>query len=151
MPPTSMSALLVVLVAVVPGAVFCWTLESGAALDGGTFPERVLRYIALSVVFGLVLAGPGYAAWRAAVCGRPFGAGQVALLLAGAAAAIALPTGAGLVLAGLHATRHDRRGWRRVRRLLTGDAERRLLLLAFALSGTRPDGDPNRPVPPADP
>ncbi len=81
MPPNTVPGLLIVLVFVLPGAVYTWAYERQNSAYGVTFTDRLLRFIAASVIFHLVLAWPEYALYRLAVAGRDrVLSGQFALL-----------------------------------------------------------------------
>jgi hypothetical protein len=129
MPPTNAVALLVLLVAVLPGSVYTWAFERQASAYGVTLADRVLRFVGVSVVFDLVLAWPAYGVWRVAFAGRSFGGGQFALAWAALFAAFGVPALAGTVVGGLYTSRRDGHGWGRLRRLLTRGGESRLLRL----------------------
>lgn len=127
MVPTTWTALLLLLVAVLPGATFTFGFERQVSAYGVTLADRVLRFVAVSVVFDLLLAWPAYAAYRVWFSGQPLGAGQVAAAWAGTFVAAALPAAVGSALGGLYATRNSRTGWRWLRRWLPPPYEARLL------------------------
>lgn len=126
--PSTAADLLIVLVAVLPGSIFTWAYERQNSAYGVAFADRVLRFIAVSVIFHLLLAWPEYGIFRVTIEGRrQLATGQFALLWAGACLLAALPAVAGTVLGGLYATRTARTGWTWVRRHLSAAGETRLL------------------------
>jgi Family of unknown function (DUF6338) len=128
MPPDSLLALGILLVAVLPGAIYTWAFEREAGPYGVTLADRVLRFVAGSTVMHLVLGWPEYLVFRLAIEGRErILAGQFAVLWLGLLVLAALPAAAGTVLGELYATRTARTGWRGLRRWLTANQERRLL------------------------
>lgn len=132
MVPSTAVGLLIVLVFVLPGSVFTWAVERQTSAYGVTFADRVFRFIAVSVIFHLVLAWPEYALYRAAVAGRDeVLTGQFALLWVGLVLLVALPALIGTLLGGLYATRTERNGWGPLRRWLTPAGEARLLTVAL--------------------
>lgn len=131
MVPTTTTALLLLVVAVLPGSVYLWAFERQAAAFGVTFADRVLRFVAMSVVFDVLYAWPGYAVYRAAFAGRPLGTGQFTLLWSATAVALAVPYACGSLVGGLYATRTTRAGWTRFRRRVSPEAEAALLRLAI--------------------
>jgi hypothetical protein len=128
MPPDSLLALGILLVAVLPGAIYTWAFEREAGLYGVTLADRMLRFVAGSTVMHLILAWPEYLIYRFAIEGRDqILAGQFAALWIGLLVLAALPAAAGTILGELYATRTSRLGWRGLRRWLTANQERRLL------------------------
>jgi hypothetical protein len=128
--PTTTSALVILVAAVLPGSMYTWAYERQAGDFGVALADRVLRFVAVSLAFDAVLAWPAYAIARTWFVGRGVHAGQFALLWTCVVCALALATGAGAVVGGLYATRTTRAGWYRVRRWLTVERETRLLNLA---------------------
>ena len=128
MPPDSLQALGILLVAVLPGAVYTWAFEREAGLYGVTLADRVLRFVAGSIVMHLILAWPEYLVFRLAIdhAGR-IRTGQFAVLWLGLILLSAIPAAAGTILGELYATRTSRLGWRGLRRWLSANSERRLL------------------------
>jgi len=115
--PNTVSGFLIVLIFVLPGSVYTWAYERQNSAYGVTFTDRVLRFIAVSVIFHLVLAWPEYALYRVAVAGREeVLTGQFALLWLGLLILVAVPATLGTILGGLYATRTDRTGWNWIRR-----------------------------------
>lgn len=126
--PSTVVGVLVILVAVLPGAVYTWAFERQASPFGVTFADRTLRFIGVSVVVHLLAAWPEYAVYRVAIAGRHVVlVGQFLLLWAGLLLLVALPGVAGTVLGGLYATRTTRKGWSGVRKHLSEEQEARLL------------------------
>lgn len=60
MPPASVPALLVLLVAVLPGSVYTWAFERQASRHGVALADRVLRFVGVSAAFALLFAWPAY-------------------------------------------------------------------------------------------
>ena len=125
--PTTWTALLLLLCAVLPGAAFTFALERQIARSGVTLPDRLLRLVAVSAVFDALYAWPAFLAYRAWFAGRPWGPAQFALAWVGAILASLVPTLIGEALGGLHASRTARTGWSRLRRWLPPRAETALL------------------------
>lgn len=132
MPPTSIAALLILVAAVLPGAMYTWAFERQASGYGVTLADRVLRFIATSVLFHLVFGWPEYFLYRIAFSsGRHLAAGQFAAAWTGALLVVGLPAAVGTIIGGLYATRTTRDGWQRIRRRLSPAAEVRLLRIAL--------------------
>lgn len=133
--PTTLVALAVLVVAVLPGGVYTWGFERQAGPFGVTFTDRVLRFLGVSLVFHLLLAWPEYALYRV-LAGRWDGRAQLpvaefALLWGGLVVITAVPFVTGAVIGSLYATRTTRQGWSRLRRgWLTAARETTLLRLA---------------------
>jgi hypothetical protein len=128
MPPDSLLALGILLVAVLPGAIYTWAFEREAGLYGVTLADRLLRFVAGSTFMHLVLGWPEYLVFRLAIEDRErILAGQFAVLWLGLLVLAGLPALAGTILGELYATRTSRTGWRWLRRWLTANRERRLL------------------------
>jgi hypothetical protein len=130
-PPTSIAALLILIAAVLPGAAYTWAFERQASGYGVTLADRVLRFIATSVLFHLVFGWPEYFLYRIAFSSHHLAAGQFAAAWAGALVVIGLPAVAGTITGGLYATRTTRDGWQRIRRHLSSAAEERLLTVTL--------------------
>jgi hypothetical protein len=130
--PTTWTALLLLLVAVLPGATFTFGFERQVSAYGVTLADRVLRFVAVSVAFDLLYAWPAYAAYRLWVADRPPGAGQFALAWAAVVVTAGAPAVLGSVVGGLYATRTSRLGWAWLRRtLLPPRREARLFRIAL--------------------
>ena len=140
MPPTSIAALLILVAAVLPGAMYTWAFERQASGYGVTLADRVLRFIATSVLFHLVFGWPEYVPYRIAFSsGGHLAAGQFAAAWAGALLVVGLPAAVGTIIGGQYATRTTRDGWQRIRRRLSPAAEARLLRIALGRI-SRPSG-----------
>lgn len=131
MPPTSIAALLILVAAVLPGAMYTWAFERQASGYGVTLADRVLRFIATSVLFHLVLGWLEYVLYRIAFSRHHLAAGQFAAAWAGVLLVVGLPAVAGTIIGGLYATRTTRDGWERIRRHLSPESEVRLLTIAL--------------------
>jgi hypothetical protein len=128
MPPNTVVGLLIILVFVLPGSVYTWAYERQTSAFGVTFSDRLIRFIAVSTIFHLVLAWPEYLLYRTAVVGRDHVlTGQFAALWVGMLLLVAVPAVLGTVFGGLYATRTDRTGWEWIRKRLSARAEQRLL------------------------
>ncbi|MGH3320202.1 MAG: DUF6338 family protein [Streptosporangiaceae bacterium] len=130
--PGTVTALLIVIVAVLPGSVYTWAYERQTSPYGVTFADRTLRFIAVSLIFHLVLAWPEYAVYRGAIAGRgSLGLVQFVVLWLGLLVLVAVPASVGTILGGLYATRSTREGLGWLRRRLSAETERRLLRVAL--------------------
>lgn len=129
--PTSIVALLIVVVAILPGSVYTWAYERQASAFGVTFADRTLRFTALSVIFHLALGWPEYWLYRLAFSPENFASGQFAAAWAAGILLMVLPAIIGTVLGGLYATRGTRTGWTWIRNRLSVDQEKRLLRTAL--------------------
>lgn len=131
MQPTTIIAVLLVVIAVLPGSIYTWAYERQASAFGVTFADRTLRFIAISLLFHLVLGWPEYVLYRVAFTGQMFGAGQFAAAWSAALLVVLIPLATGTVLGGLYTTRNSREGWTRLRRRLSPSREQRLVRLAL--------------------
>lgn len=118
--PDSLKTLVILLVAVVPGACFVWGYErvrrhrqgrltiEGQKLEGN---ERVLVFLLAAIGYHLVLGWPEYLAWRYWMRGSSdFTPDRFGLAWVTVACAVALPAAAGWIAARLwplHSTRTD--------------------------------------------
>ena len=131
MPPTTVIAVFIVVVAVLPGSMYTWAYERQASAFGVTFADRTLRFLAVSLLFHLVLAWPEYALYRVAFAGSTFGVWQFAAAWGAALLVVLIPAAIGTVLGGLYTTRNSREGWTWLRQRLSPVREQRLLRLAL--------------------
>lgn len=131
--PTGAPGLLILLLVVLPGAVYTWAYERQTSSYGVTLADRFLRFVAVSVLFQLVLAWPEYGLYRLAVAGhgQQVLSAEFALLWIGAVLLVSLPAVVGTVLGGLYASRTSRSGWRWIRAHLSASAEEAILRLAL--------------------
>lgn len=131
--PGSVAGLLVVLVAVLPGAAYTWAFERQAGSFGVSFADRALRFIGSSMAFHLLLGPVEYVIYRVAIADRQdLAIGQFLLLWTTALVLFALPNASGSLLGGLYRSRSDRGGhWQWVRRHLSPEHEDRLLRFAL--------------------
>lgn len=127
MPPTSLIALAIVVVAVLPGSMYTWAFERQVTAYGATLADRVLRFIALSVIFHLALGPFEYWLFRSAFAGEEFGGGQFAIAWIAVLVLVAVPAAAGAIIGGLYASRSDRDGWSWIRRHLSASGEDKAL------------------------
>lgn len=127
MAPSTWTALAVLVVAVLPGAMFTFGFERQAGAFGVTAADRVLRFVAVSLCLDLAYAWPAYLLYRSGLAPPPWHAAQFAVTWAGAVAALTFPFAAGSAVAGLYTTRNSRAGWPWLRRVLSSDREERVL------------------------
>lgn len=126
--PSSIIALAILIVAVLPGAAYTWTYEREAASFGVTAADRTLRLIGVSAVFHVLFAWPEYAAYRNVSEARSLATGQFAELYIGVLLLLAIPAACGTTLGRLFVTQHmDRSDVGRLRRRLGTAREQRLL------------------------
>jgi hypothetical protein len=131
--PETFQAILVVALAVLPGALYTWYFEREVGRWGASLSDRVLRFVGASAIFQAIFAFPVYWIWSNYLHRATLVGGKIAfrnLLLEGAdlppllflvpVAYVALPIAAG-TLASL-AVRHRKRGkWtRRIARVVAG-------------------------------
>ena len=129
--PTTVVALAILIVAVLPGSMYTWAFERQASAFGVTFADRTLRFLAVSMLFHLALGWPEYLLYRVAFVSNKLDAGQFAAAWAGALVLIAVPATIGTVLGGLYASRNTRIGWDRLRKRLSAEQERLVLRTAL--------------------
>lgn len=130
--PDSLTALLVVVVAVLPGSVYTWAYERQASPYGVTLRDRILRFITVSLLFHLLLAWPEYVVYRTAIAGHGLlQPGRFAVLWAGLILLVAIPGGIGTILGGLYTTRNTRHGWQWIRTWLPARRESQLLRIVL--------------------
>ena len=125
--PTSLIALSIITVAVLPGSMYTWAFERQVAAYGANLADRVLRFVALSVLFHLALGWVEYWLFRIAFSGHRFGGGQFAIAWATVAILVVVPAAFGTVIGGLYASRSDRDGWAWIRRRLSAQTEPHIL------------------------
>ncbi|MDQ1537583.1 MAG: hypothetical protein QOE58_1976, partial [Actinomycetota bacterium] len=128
---TSLVGLAIILIAVIPGSMFTWAYEREASAFGVTLADRTLRFIAISLLFHLLLGWPEYLLYRVALAGPRFEGGQFAAVWAALLLVVGLPAVIGTVLGGLYATRNSREGWTVIRKRLSAEREQRLLRLSL--------------------
>lgn len=132
MPPSTVIGLLIILVFVLPGSVYTWAYERQTSAFGVTFADRLLRFIAVSTIFHIVLAWPEYVLYRTALAGQDnVLTGQFAALWLGMVLLVAVPAMLGTVFGGLYASRTDRTGWEWIRKHLPARTEQGLLNVAL--------------------
>lgn len=127
MVPTSVVALAIVVIAVLPGSMYTWAFERQVSAYGANLADRVLRFVALSVLFHLALGWIEYWLFRSAFAGEQFGGGQFAIAWVAVAILVVVPAALGTVIGGLYASRSDREGWAWIRQHLTVRTENRVL------------------------
>jgi Family of unknown function (DUF6338) len=62
--PTSLEALLTIGIAILPGATFVWGMEREIGSWWVDIGERILRFVALSLIFQVILAPVSYSLYR---------------------------------------------------------------------------------------
>lgn len=128
MVPTSVVALAIVVIAVLPGSMYTWAFERQVTAYGVTLADRVLRFVAISLIFHVLLGWGEYWLFRAAFAGEDFGGGQFAVAWAGVLLLVAIPVLVGAATGGLYATRNSRdEHWSWLRRGLSPRVEDRVL------------------------
>jgi hypothetical protein len=128
--PPTFTALVVLIVAVLPGAAYTFGFEREAGSFGVTTADRALRFVASSMIFHLVFAPVDYGIYRLLTGQRgELQPGPFALVYLAVLTSVVLPAALGTVLGSLYATRGSRKGWQWVRRRLTAEREARLLRL----------------------
>lgn len=129
--PTSVITLAIVIVAVLPGSMYTWAFERQVSAFGVTLADRVLRFIAISLLFHLVLGWAEYGLFRLAFSGSEFNAGQFAAAWFAVLLVVAIPAVLGTVTGGLYATRNTREGWAWLRRHVAQENEHAFLRLVL--------------------
>lgn len=132
--PTSVIALAIVVVVVLPGSMYTWAFERQVSAYGVNLADRALRFVALSVLFHVVLGWGEYWLFRAAFSGQRFDGGQFAAAWGAVLILVVVPGVMGTTIGGLYATRGDRQGWGRVRKWVPSARED--WLLQFLLGRT---------------
>lgn len=127
--PTSVTAIAIVVAAVLPGSVYIWAYERQASAWGVTLADRSLRFVAVSLLFHLVLGWPEFLLYHLAYEKVPSATGRFAMAWAAVFLGVAAPGAFGTVLGGLYSTRTSRDGWALLRRRLSPERESQLLRL----------------------
>lgn len=136
MAPDSLAGLLILVVAVLPGSIFTWAYERQVGSYGVDLADRVLRFVAVSVIFHLAMGWLEFFVYRSTLAGHSaLDSGEFGVVWLGALIIVAVPAGVGTLLGGLYATRTARTGWRWIRNHISPEQEARLLL---ALLGRTP-------------
>ena len=107
--------------------MYTWAFERQVSAYGANLADRVLRFVALSVLFHLALGWVEYGLFRSAFAREKFGGGQFAIVWAAVTIVVAVPAFLGTVIGGLYASRSDREGWAWIRRHLSAHSEDRTL------------------------
>lgn len=127
MQPATVVGFLLVVAAVLPGAIYQWAFERQVSAFGASFADRVLRFVAVSVLFHLLLGWPEYLVYRVLAREPVPYAGQFAAVWVAIVIMVGLPALAGTTLGGLYASKQGRDGWRWVRRWVSASVEERVL------------------------
>lgn len=110
--PSNVAALLVFVVAVLPGASYTWAFEREVGSFGVTLADRTLRFVAVSVAFHLTLGWPEYWFYRVALNKHGFDGAQFAAAWGAVVLLSVLPALAGSYLGRLYAARRlDKPSW----------------------------------------
>lgn len=126
--PSSLTGLVLIVIAVLPGLTYVLSFERQAGSYGVTFSDRVLRLIFVSAVFHLVLGWGEYLVYRWALADHSdLSIGQFATLWCGAILLIGAPGVAGTLVGNLYKTRRSRDGVRWIRSWLPEKYEEALL------------------------
>lgn len=129
---STFGGVLVAVFALLPGAAYVWSFERQAGAFGVSFADRVLRFLAASVVIHVVLAIPEYVLYRWALRGEDrIDALQFGVVWGWAVVLFAVPALVGSVLGGLWKSRYSRFGWAWIRDRVSADAERKLLKIVL--------------------
>lgn len=134
MPPSTLVGFLIVVTTVLPGAVYQWAFERQVSAFGVTLADRILRFIAVSTLFHLVLAWPEYALYRIVLAEPGLRSGQFFALWVLVGVLVVIPALVGSTLGGLYATRQTREGWRWFRMRISPVREDRILRLLLGRS-----------------
>jgi hypothetical protein len=130
--PDSFQALGVLVLALLPGALYVWSLERLVGAWGVRLSDRLFRFVGVSAVLHAMAAPLTYRLWVSYVKTGRFSRGQLPLAVWGAALAyVALPIAAGSLIGF-----GRRRGWRWTRFVVGFDPPRAW----DYLFGQRPDG-----------
>lgn len=122
--PGTVEALGIVAVAVIPGATYIWTFERQAGSFGVSLADRVLRFIAASVVVHAFLAWLEYLAWRTALSGgQSLDAWRFLILWLTGLVVVGVPAAVGTTVGYLYASRNQRERYPRLRRALGLDGD----------------------------
>jgi hypothetical protein len=132
MPPSNVSGILILIAAVIPGTMFTWGFERQTGPYGASLADRILRFIAVSVIFHLLLGWPEYVLYRLAFNGHVFGVGQFAAVWTAVLLLTLLPAGVGGILGELYATRNTGQSLATIRRLLGGPRVSKLMRWTMA-------------------
>lgn len=116
MPPPTVASLLIIIAAVLPGAMYTWGFERQVGSFGISLADKTLRFIAVSVLFHLVLGWPEYILYRIWFASHRLDAGQFAAIWGTALLLTIVPAGIGSVLGRLYITRNSRVGVHGIRR-----------------------------------
>jgi hypothetical protein len=124
--PSNIAALLVVIVAVLPGATFTWGFERQAGQFGVGLADRTLRFVAVSVLWHLILGWPEYLLYRVAFNGRNFSTAQFAAAWGAVLLLTAVPAATGSFLGSLYAKRNTGEQPKAIHRAFGGPKRKRV-------------------------
>lgn len=124
--PGSLDGAVILVVAVLPGAIYTWSFEREAGAFEVTLADRVLRFVAASAVLHLVLAPVLYLGWRVALEDRPaVELGQFVALWSAGALVLGVSATAGRVVGTLAINVSDQERRRRRQREVKDEADLR--------------------------
>jgi hypothetical protein len=106
--PNTFEALAILIVAFLPGAAYVWAFERQAGPYGVTLADRMMRFLAASIVVHLAFGWVEYLAWRVALQHDGLDVAQFALVWGATIVVIGVPTAVGWALGSLYATRNAR-------------------------------------------
>jgi hypothetical protein len=127
MPPSSVTALLILVVAVLPGATYTWAFERQAGPYGVSLADRTFRFVAASVICHLILGWPEYWLYRVAFHSHNLAAGQFAAAWAAVLLLTVLPAIVGAIQGRLYASRNRSDDLKLIRRAFKGPKRKKLL------------------------
>lgn len=125
MEPTSTLAVGLLVLTILPGAMYTWAFERQVSAYGVTFTDRAVRFFALSMGFHAVFGWIEYLLFRHALTGDGLDPRRFAAAWVGLVVLITIPTLLGTMAGGLYATRGTKElHWRRLRRMLGANEDR---------------------------
>jgi hypothetical protein len=129
--PTSLAALIIAVLFLLPGAVYTWSFEREAGNFGVKLADRTFRFVTFSMIFHIILGWAEYFVFRVVGPFNGIGVAQFAAIWGSTVFNVGVPAAIGTTLGGLYATRNDRTQWRNIRKFISGEAERKLLRLTL--------------------
>jgi hypothetical protein len=126
--PSTVTSLVILALAVLPGAVYVWSFERETGPFGASFADRILRFLAASAFIHVLAALPEYTLYRVAVHGSTsVGYLQFFTLWIGATVLISVPAICGHLVGRLWVTRNSPQLTPNLRKLVRPSVERVLL------------------------
>lgn len=128
MVPNTVTSLVLIVLAVLPGLTYVLSFERQAGRYGVTLADRVLRLIFVSAVFHVVVGWFEYWVYRSVLAGyQEISAGQFAVLWLGVIFIVIVPAAAGTLIGSLYRTRRTRDSLLWIRRWLSQEREEKIL------------------------